>query len=82
MLFLAFGLASLVVRQTNIFWVSIFFGGLQVVRTLRQNTTTISSPNATEIVAKGLKGEVYDPLVQEASFTGKDITADHLERSS
>ncbi|KAJ5133349.1 Dol-P-Glc:Glc(2)Man(9)GlcNAc(2)-PP-Dol alpha-1-2-glucosyltransferase [Penicillium atrosanguineum] len=41
--FLVFGLAALVCRQTNIFWVAVFLGGLQVVRTIRSHSKTLQS---------------------------------------
>ncbi|KAF9252482.1 CAZyme family GT59 [Penicillium roqueforti] len=66
--FLAFALAALVFRQTNIFWVSVFLGGLQVVRKIRKSTTPCMSSDVSTIVKQGLQNEVYDPLVSEASF--------------
>ncbi|KAL2834438.1 phospholipase D/nuclease [Aspergillus cavernicola] len=65
--FLGFGLAALVFRQTNIFWVSVFFGGLQVVRGLRRVTTTCAAANVSDIVRAGSKNELYDPMVVDAS---------------
>lgn len=69
--FLVFGLAALAFRQTNIFWVSVFLGGLQVVRTLRENATPCKSSDLAEIIKKSSQKELYDPLVEEASFTGR-----------
>ncbi|KAJ5465444.1 CAZyme family GT59 [Penicillium desertorum] len=66
--FLAFALAALVFRQTNIFWVSVFLGGLQVVRKIRRSATPCMSSKASTIVKQGLQNEVYDPLVSEASL--------------
>jgi alpha-1,2-glucosyltransferase len=71
--FLAFALAALVFRQTNIFWVSVFLGGLQVVRKIRRSATPCMSSKASTIVKQGLQNEVYDPLVSEASLEGKLI---------
>lgn len=71
--FLAFALAALVFRQTNIFWVSVFLGGLQVVRKIRKSATPCMSSKVTTIVKQGLQNEVYDPLVSEASLEGKLI---------
>lgn len=68
--FLAFGLAALVCRQTNIFWVSVFLGGLQVVRRIRQSSKPCKSTGFSTIVTRGFKNEVYDPLVSEASLAG------------
>lgn len=71
--FLAFALASLVFRQTNIFWVSVFLGGLQVVRKIRKSATPCMSSKVSTIMKQSLQNEVYDPLVSEASLEGKLI---------
>jgi alpha-1,2-glucosyltransferase len=72
--FLVFGLAALVCRQTNIFWVSVFLGGLQVVRKIRTSSSTCSSSKVSKIVKQGLQqNELYDPLVSEATLAGKLI---------
>lgn len=68
--FLAFGIVALAFRQTNIFWVSVFFGGLQVVRKLRRVTNTCESTDVAGIVRAGSKNELYDPIVLDASFSG------------
>ncbi|KAE8372422.1 DIE2/ALG10 family-domain-containing protein [Aspergillus bertholletiae] len=67
--FILLGVAALAFRQTNIFWVAIFFGGLQVIRTLRQSSSkTCQSPNIADIAKGGFKNELYDPQVSEASL--------------
>ncbi|EZG17793.1 hypothetical protein H107_03617 [Trichophyton rubrum CBS 202.88] len=56
------GLAALVFRQTNIFWVAVFLGGLQVVNTLRSRSTECRCSDIQRI-ARGsweLK-QLYDP---------------------
>ncbi|KAJ5780328.1 CAZyme family GT59 [Penicillium paradoxum] len=68
LIFLAFALAALVCRQTNIFWVAVFLGGLQVVRKIRKSATPCMSSKVPTIVKQGLQNEVYDPLVSEASL--------------
>lgn len=68
--FVVFGLAALVCRQTNIFWVSVFLGGLQVVRKIRQSSKVCRSSDISAIVKCGLQNEIYDPLVSEASLQG------------
>ncbi|OJJ46737.1 hypothetical protein ASPZODRAFT_159535 [Penicilliopsis zonata CBS 506.65] len=68
MVFILFGLAALVFRQTNIFWVAVFLGGLQIVRTLHQSTKVCRTSNFTDVVNKSLENELYDPLVAEASM--------------
>lgn len=54
-LHLVAGLISLTARQTNIFWVAVYTGGLQVVESIK-----------TEVGAH----EVHDPPVSEAYFEG------------
>ncbi|KAJ6172348.1 Dol-P-Glc:Glc(2)Man(9)GlcNAc(2)-PP-Dol alpha-1-2-glucosyltransferase [Penicillium chermesinum] len=66
--FLVFGLAALVCRQTNIFWVSVFLGGLQVVRTIRKSSKVTSSSGISSVIQGALKNEVYDPPVSTASL--------------
>ena len=68
--FLIFSLAALVCRQTNIFWVSVFLGGLQVVRKIHQCSKTCESSDLTSIIKRGSQGEVYDPLVSQAALEG------------
>ncbi|KAL4762001.1 dolichyl-P-Glc:Glc(2)Man(9)GlcNAc(2)-PP-dolichol alpha-1,2- glucosyltransferase [Aspergillus foveolatus] len=66
--FLLLGVVALLFRQTNIFWVSVFFGGLQVVRRLRRVTKNCESSNVADILAAGFRNELYDPLVLDASL--------------
>lgn len=70
-IFVVVGCISLVFRQTNIFWVSVFMGGLQVVRTIRQNTKPCAHVGPLEIMAKSFQAELYDPLVEDATFAGQ-----------
>ncbi|EGD99150.1 hypothetical protein TESG_06504 [Trichophyton tonsurans CBS 112818] len=65
------GLAALVFRQTNIFWVSVFLGGLQVVNTLRSRSTECQCSDMQRI-ARGsweLK-QLYDPPAAAAYIEG------------
>ncbi|KAE8160312.1 DIE2/ALG10 family-domain-containing protein [Aspergillus tamarii] len=73
--FILLGVAALAFRQTNIFWVAVFFGGLQVIRTLRRSSKTCQSSNAADIVKGGFKNELYDPQVSEASLADYFKTA-------
>ncbi|CAL5869684.1 uncharacterized protein PFLUO_LOCUS3914 [Penicillium psychrofluorescens] len=82
LVFVFVGLAALVCRQTNIFWVSVFLGGLQVVRKIRQSSKTCEESGLSDIVARGLQNEVYDPLVSEASLTDYFKTAVSLAAAS
>ncbi|OGM43164.1 hypothetical protein ABOM_008844 [Aspergillus bombycis] len=73
--FILLGVAALAFRQTNIFWVAIFFGGLQVIRTLRRSAKTCQSSNVADIAKGGFKNELYDPQVSEASLADYFKTA-------
>jgi alpha-1,2-glucosyltransferase len=54
-LHLVAGLLSLTARQTNIFWVAVYLGGLQAVETVKEKT--------------GVE-KIHDPPVSQASFEG------------
>lgn len=47
------GLAAVATRQTNIFWVAIFLGGLQVVQTINLATRSPSSPRVAIAQVEG-----------------------------
>ena len=68
------GLASLLCRQTNIFWVAIFLGGLQVIRSLargRQGIEFPERPTFAVIMTESLQhGCLYDPLLSNAHAEG------------
>ncbi|KAL6717231.1 glucosyltransferase [Lecanora helva] len=64
------GLLSLLFRQTNIFWVSLFLGGLAFCRALPNGD--VMSPHAPGFFAmislSWHKAASYDPRVSQASF--------------
>lgn len=68
------GLASLLFRQTNIFWVSIFLGGLQVTRNLARGRPGIDfpeKPSYVDVVTGSLQhGHLYDPPISNACVEG------------
>ncbi|KIX02361.1 uncharacterized protein Z518_08302 [Rhinocladiella mackenziei CBS 650.93] len=65
-LHLATGLISLVSRQTNIFWVAVYMGGLQIVDSVKR-----------EVGAH----KVHDPPIAEAYFEDFPITSISLAQS-
>lgn len=70
--FVIVGLVALVCRQTNIFWVAVFLGGLQVVRILHKVSRPSTAVTFADVAAKGFQNnELYDPLVADASIEGK-----------
>jgi len=65
------GIVALLFRQTNIFWVAVFPAGLATVNTLRHNAHFKSEGDARQILeASWREGQVYDPLVEDASLSG------------
>ncbi|OAX85121.1 hypothetical protein ACJ72_00493 [Emergomyces africanus] len=67
--FLVVGLLALMFRQTNIFWVAVFLGGLQVVDKLHRVTSDCQSTDVVRIVRGSWElHQLYDPPVNEASF--------------
>ncbi|PGH17846.1 hypothetical protein AJ80_04669 [Polytolypa hystricis UAMH7299] len=67
--FLGCGLLALVFRQTNIFWVAVFLGGLRVVQTIHTRATECQSSKMQRIVWSSWQlRQLYDPPVSQASF--------------
>lgn len=67
-------LVSLVFRQTNIFWVAVFLGGLEVCRTLRKGRSGIEFPakaTFSDVISGSWRHScVYDPEIHSAHFEG------------
>lgn len=71
LIFWIYGLLSLTFRQTNIFWVAVFLGGLKVVRALYSKTANHTSPGSQRSLRDIVKhGELYDPPANNARFEG------------
>ncbi|PKY01476.1 putative glucosyltransferase [Aspergillus campestris IBT 28561] len=68
LVFIGLGVAALAFRQTNIFWVAIFLGGLRVIRKLRVTSKPCKSTGFVDVARRGFNNELFDPLVSEASF--------------
>ena len=68
------GLLSLLFRQTNIFWVSVFLGGLEVCRTIPKGRPEIefpSHPTFYNVIERSWQhASAYDPLISQACFEG------------
>lgn len=73
-LLVATGLISLFMRQTNIFWVSIFCGGLKVCRRLaisRSGAEYLENGSFFDVSQRSWQHNcIYNPLVSEAWFEG------------
>ena len=72
------GLLSLLFRQTNIFWVSVFLGGLELCRTIPKGRPEIefsSHPTFYDVIEGSWKhASAYDPLISQACFEGRNGT--------
>ena len=72
------GLLSLLFRQTNIFWVSVFLGGLQLCRTIPKGRPGIefpSQPTFHDVIEGSWQhASAYDPLISQACFEGHNGT--------
>ena len=70
------GLLSLLFRQTNIFWVSVFLGGLELCRTIPKGRPEIefpSHPNFHNVIEGSWQhASAYDPLISQAYFEGQN----------
>ena len=68
------GLLSLLFRQTNIFWVSVFLGGLEVCRAIPKGRLDIEFPKQPTfydvIEGSWQHASAYDPLISQACFEG------------
>lgn len=69
------GLLSLFFRQTNIFWVSLFLGGLELCRAIpkdRDGTRFPKQPTFRDVIYGSWQyAAAYDPLISQASFEGR-----------
>lgn len=77
-----FGLFSLLFRQTNIFWVAVFLGGLQVLRSVKEASTEFQPSRIPDIaIGSWRENKFYDLLVSDASIEGRSGEM-HVHRSS
>lgn len=74
------GMVALTMRQTNIFWVAVFMGGLEAVRTIEENKSPALSKEPVpktwqEHVVSRLKkwsrGEIHDIYLRDAAVHGE-----------
>lgn len=72
------GLLSLLFRQTNIFWVSVFLGGLELCRRIPKGRPGIefpSQPTFYDVIEGSWQhASAYDPLISQACFEGHNGT--------
>lgn len=74
--FIVAGLISLWFRQTNIFWVAVFMGGLEVIRALPGGRISVEYPERPSfwdiISGSWQHGCLYAPMVSNSGFRGWD----------
>lgn len=72
------GIMSLLFRQTNIFWVSIFLGGLELCRAVPRGRPEIefpSQPTFYDVIEGSWQhASAYDPFIRQACFEGHNGT--------
>lgn len=80
------GLVSLLFRQTNIFWVAFFLGGLTFCRPVSKERDIFrfnKQPALYHIMQSSWQyGAAYDPLICEASFGGPSRPPIHHRRTT
>ena len=76
------GLVSLGFRQTNVFWVGIYLGGLELQRMLPRGSIERDLSSEASIwnvlCSSWTSGCVHDPLLKEASFEGMIALLDKM----
>lgn len=79
------GVASLFMRQTNVFWVVVFMGGLEAVHAAGALRPPPTRPGEfdrqTKIkyyLSKYSQGEIHDPPLNAVSLDGKTTTSQHF----
>ena len=75
------GVIALWFRQTNVFWVAIFLGGLEVVRTFSSDRSAANELSFTDTLFRSYKeGEVdnkpiYDAGIEDYLVSGSSVLA-------
>jgi alpha-1,2-glucosyltransferase len=71
------GVMALLIRQTNIFWVAVFMGGLELARTFQKKTLVQGSEDSpqnspfNDFVMSCYRGAFHDPRLEQADAFGK-----------
>lgn len=76
------GVASLFMRQTNVFWVVVFMGGLEAVEAAKAVPAVSPKPpsqgdlmtNIKYFASRSSLGEIYDPALDQASLDGEFLS--------
>lgn len=72
------GIGSLLMRQTNVFWVGLFMGGLEAVHAVKSMRPPPTKPGRFDYqtlirfyLSRYSQGDVHDPPLNEAGIEGK-----------
>lgn len=73
------GVASLFMRQTNVFWVVVFMGGLEAIEAAKAAPAVKPQPpsqgdlmaNIKYFASRSSLGEIHDPALNQASLEGE-----------
>jgi hypothetical protein len=74
------GIIALTMRQTNIFWVAVFLGALEAIRTIKSDAADVDVKGDVpgtwqQTVAAKFKqysrGKIHDPIIRDAGLEGK-----------
>lgn len=75
------GIGSLLMRQTNVFWVGMFMGGLEAVQTVKGMRPPPTKPGQFDrqtllrfYLNRWAQGDVHDPPLGEAGLEGKFLS--------
>lgn len=75
------GISSLLMRQTNVFWVGLFMGGLEAVHIVKGMRPPPTKPGQFDrqtlmrfYLSRYSHGDVHDPPLNEATFEGKSLS--------
>jgi len=82
------GILALMMRQTNIFWVAVFMGGLEEVRTLKdipvmkreEKTPDTWKGNVQAAFDRWTKGDIHDIPLRDAEIHGMALLPNYLPR--
>lgn len=64
------GLCAMLVRQTNVFWVTVFLGGLQAVKALSSSTRGTPLVAGSNAKVSANRDTIYDPQMYDAAIEG------------
>lgn len=76
------GVASLFMRQTNVFWVVVFLGGLEAVEAAKAVPAVRPQPPSEGDLVANIKyfawrsslGDIHDPALNQASLDGESLS--------